>query len=104
MANVRNANTFYIDTAAADTNPDTTGNLSGNYLVTGIFITASSASATIILKDVTTGDLKINLQEASSGETHYYDLSDNPMHFPNGISPSTVTNIITTMLVKKVQG
>lgn len=102
MANIRNANTFYIDTAAADTAEGTTGNLAiKNIKVSNIIIHASGGAASVILKDVTTGDLKLEIGLANDNETLPLDFEDTPMLFPNGISPTTVTNATITCLLKE---
>lgn len=105
MANVRNGNTFFIDTVAADTDPGTDENLAiKNIKVKAIFITATAATAILELKDVTTGAVKFNLREASTGETDYFDLTNLNVVFPNGISPSTVTNMQATLIIQETRG
>lgn len=92
MANIRNANTYYIDGTAS--------NLAlKSVKVTHVIISASSATAILVLKDVTSGNIKFDGRVATSGESRTFDLSDNPIVFPNGIDPTTVTNCVATLVI-----
>lgn len=96
MASIRNGNTYYID--------DTTALTAANVKVTKITVTATSANAILNLQDVTTGANKINLRVATSGTTEVFDFSDDPLLFPNGISPNTVTNCNATCVISEARG
>ena len=99
MANVRSGNSFYVDTAASSEASSDASNLSlPNVVVTGVLLTATSASARIVLEDVTTGNIKLDLRVATSGDSKFFDLSRTPINFPNGISPATVTNAVATII------
>lgn len=105
MANIRNANTFYVDTVAADTSVSTTGNLVvQNAKVKGVVVTASSANAVIVLKDISTGNIKLDLRVPTSGETKFFEFRNSAVLFPNGISPSTVTNGVATIILDESRG
>lgn len=105
MANVRNANTFYVDSAAADTDPGTTGNLAvKNIRLVALTISATGGNSDLILKDVTTGATKLDVREATNGETDYYDFSNAPIVFPNGIAPTTVSNVVATLIIQETRG
>ena len=101
MANVRNSNTFYIDTAAANVTAATAGNLAlRNVKVLYIMIAPTGSTADFVVKDVTTGALKFSVDLATQ-ETKVLDFSRRPIVFPNGISPSTVTNCRVTMVIEE---
>lgn len=94
MANVRSANTFFIDA--------TTPTLAiKNIKVLYITVTATAASAILNLRDVSTLDNKINVRVATSGETGRFSFVDSPLVFPNGIDPNTVTNCVATLVVQE---
>lgn len=97
MANVRNSNTYLIDGTA------TTLAVS-NILVTHITVTATSANAVLVLQDVTTNAKKIELRVATSGSTQVFDFADNPIVFPNGVNPATVTNCVATAHIRESRG
>jgi hypothetical protein len=89
MANVVNGNTLYIDsTGTAVTQKDV--------FITHVTLTATSASAVLLLRDLTTAANKADLRVATSGATEVFDFSDNPMRFPNGIVVQTLTNCVAT--------
>jgi hypothetical protein len=98
VANKRNANTWYIDTAHATSADDLAGN---NLLVVGIFLTATAANGRVVLADAQgTPVTKLDLRVATSGASQYFDLSSAPVNFPNGISVSTLSNALATAIVK----
>lgn len=94
MANVRNGNTFYID---GTSDPLTVKGIRVSHIV----VTSVSSSATLILSDVDTGAIKIKLSVPADKTVLYVDLSDNPMVFPNGINPSTVTTCVATLMLQE---
>jgi len=105
MANIRNSNTFYIDTAAADAVATTTGNLaSKNIRVSYITLTATAATSELILRDVTTAANKISLKLDVDNISKSFDFSETPLVFPNGINPSTVTDCTATCVVQEQGG
>jgi len=104
VANVRNSNTFFIDTAAADQTPATTGNLSiFNIKVTHITMTATAATSLISLKDVTTDAQKFIFRLDIVDKTQEFDFADNPIVFPNGIHPETVTDCVVTCVIRETR-
>lgn len=99
--NPRSLNTIYIDTAAANTDPNT----AGNFAVKGIKVKAviyrsTNATNQLILKDVTTGNIKINISNATANLTDVYNFGDSPIVFPNGIAPTTLTAATATLIVE----
>lgn len=104
MANIRNANTYYIDTAAADHQPATTGNLAIKSIKVSYITMSSSGVAEFNLRDVTTDANKINVKLDTANKTEYLDFSDKPLLFPNGIHPETVTNCKVTLVLQESQG
>jgi len=101
MANVRNANSFYVDTAAGDADPGTSGNLAGPFSVTSIIVTADGGVAELNLHDVTTDAIKINIQVPADATTEHINLIGQPLLFPNGIHPETVSNCKATLIVRE---
>lgn len=96
MANVRNGNSYYIDTASV--NLDVSG-----VQVIGIILTGSGGAAELALADNISGasyPSKINVQ-AASGSTVHIDISDSPLVFPNGIRVVTATNTKATLILRE---
>lgn len=107
MANIRNANTIYIDTASAsgNTSVGTTGNFDvPGIKVKGLIVTPTSGDATLALKDVTTGATKLQAEAPNSDGSRHFDFSDDPIVFPNGIAPTTVTTCVATLIVTESRG
>lgn len=105
MANIRNSNTIYLDTASTGTSAGTTGNFDlPNIKVDYIAIRATSANAVLILQDVTTGATKLNYSLQAADESDTIEFVHSPMVFPNGIAPTTMTNCVATLVVKETRG
>lgn len=97
MANVRNANTYHIDTEYS-TNEEL---LAPNVIVVGVVVTATAAGGRLILADSQTSEpTKLDLSVATDGTTSFFDLSGCPVLFPNGIRPVTVTNVTATVIFR----
>jgi hypothetical protein len=88
MANVRNANTFHINTVSSST--------ASSYLdekdvqVIGIIFQSTTAGNEIIICDLklgtaAAGDEKMHISTAANNETLFLRLADMPIRFPNGI-------------------
>lgn len=96
MANVRNGNTFYVDSTSS-------GGTATSFInekqikVSYIFFTTDNANDAFTINDLnpstgnTAGDLKITGKEATADDSVWYDFSTSPMVFPNGIWISTLT-------------
>jgi hypothetical protein len=97
MANVRSGNTFFIDGTSASL--DVKG-----IRVSHIEVTSTNTGAVLVLSDVTTASTKIKLAIAADKTVLFLDFSDNPMVFPNGINPSTVTNCVATLMLQESRG
>ena len=90
MANIRNANTFFVDS---------TGTLTGaNFRVEGIIYTSTDATNSVIIKDISTGAVKFTISAPSAGETVQLRLGDSPVTFPNGVDIDTLTNATLTII------
>jgi len=92
MANVRNANTIYIDTASSAISVP---GLKISYVV----LTPTSANAVLVLQDSATSANKVDLRAATSGVSVVFDFSETPLVFPNGIVASTLTNCTATCVI-----
>lgn len=92
MANVRNGNTFYVD-STGDLNTTAT---KASYIV----VTATSANAVVILQDAVSNSNKIRLAVATSGDSETFDFSLRPLYFPGGIAVSTLTNAVACIVVE----
>lgn len=97
MANVRNGNTFYVDT---------TGTLdigsARNMKIACIWMTSSTTGGGIVLTDTTTGALKADLKVSLINDTKIIDCFDAKMVFPTGITV-TVTNATATLFLEESQ-
>lgn len=99
MANVRNANTFYIDTQSAGASDDLVVN---NVRLLGALVTAGAAGAKVILQDAAgTPVTKMDLRVATDESTSFFDFSNSPIIFPNGIKASTLTDAICTLIIEE---
>ena len=98
MANLLNGNTFYIDATSPDLDRK-------QVLVTYIALTATGANAILVLSDVGTApQKKLELRVATSGTTQLFRFTDSPVLFPNGISVTTLTNAVATLVIKNSGG
>lgn len=96
MANVRSANTFYIDTQRTSDSDDL---LVKGLAVSTIVVTATAANGRLVLKDpVATPITKLDLQVPTSGESVLFDFNLVPVLFPNGLSATTLTNAVATVV------
>lgn len=94
MANVRNSNSFFIEDTGLSL--DVIG-----IRVTHIVLTSTNTGALFVLSDNSTGAVKIKMAIAADKTMEFLDLSDNPIVFPNGIDPTTVTNCVATLMVQE---
>lgn len=100
MANVRNANTFHIDTSGTATAAILA---IPNIQLVGVIMASTADSAILELSDLTTAATKIylTLNTAAAISLKFIDLSNSPIVFPNGILPTTVTNCIATCIIRE---
>jgi hypothetical protein len=98
VANVRNANTFYIDTQRSTAADDL---VVKNIKVTDVIVTVSAAGGQVILSDVSTTNVKLSLKVATDEETKHFKFHASPILFPNGISATTLTNAVVTCVIQE---
>lgn len=96
MANVRNGNTIYVDSAATLTTDK-------NLHVVNVLVTATAASAVVVLADPDGTSLKADLRVATNGTTESF-MFVTPVFFPNGIKVTTLTNAIATIIYTRSGG
>lgn len=100
MANVRNGNTFFIDTQYSVSTDELAKK--GIRLVY-LFVSSSSATNQLTLADSLSAATKINVQninnQGNAGNSVLYDFNNNPMLFPNGIRPTKLQNCNATCVV-----
>jgi len=95
MANVRNSNTYFIDTASVSL--DERG-----VRVLGIVITGDGAVGELLLADNDSGasyPVKLDLR-APNNQSVYLDFIECPIFFPNGIRVITATTVLATLIIK----
>lgn len=80
----RNSNTLHISGAETDATILTAKNV----ILIGVLVSAGSGAEQVTFKDVTTSATKIHFH-CSANTTDYYDLSNCPIVFPNGIVVTT---------------
>lgn len=97
MANVRSANTFFID-ATTPTLPVK------NIKVTHVTITTTAAAGVLVLSDLVTASKKLQIHVSADKTTQIFRFTDNPIVFPNGIDPTTVTNCVVTLNIMESRG
>lgn len=101
MANVRAANTFYMDTqysAAAD-------ELATKSLrLIGFFMTATSANAICVLTD--SGTKKFEYRLPTSGSSIFLPLMQmgSPITFSTSVRPTTLTNCTASAVIQESSG
>lgn len=94
MANSRTANTIYIDTAANQVVELT------NVKVSGILFTGGSPNDAMILKEMSSGPIKLKIQAASADDTKYFDFSQNNLVFSQGIYVDTLSSgAVATLII-----
>lgn len=102
MANVRNSNTFYIDTQYTGSADEL---VASNLSVVGIIMRATGANAQVVLVDAQAAQpVKLSLGIATAGETIQLRLAEAPVLFPNGIRPLTLVNAVVTVILKESRG
>lgn len=90
MANIESGNSVYIDaTGALSAKP--------NQRVVQVLLTATAASARIVLTNGDTTTVKLDLRVATSGETGSF-VFDYPIVFSNGVHVLTLTNAVATLI------
>jgi len=92
MANAHNGNTLYIDSTGA-IGP------SKNVKVSHIFITGTGAAPRLVLQDGTTNKIDVRLMGTS--QTGHLPFDPVPMYFPNGVTVSTITNCVATIVISQ---
>lgn len=95
MANVRNGNTYYIDSASVSLNEP-------SIRVRSVLLTATNATNTLVLgDDNSTASYPTKLAlVGTSGVSLLFDYSSNPIYFPNGIRVTTVTACTATLILE----
>ena len=94
MANAINGNSVYVDTTGAldISKPQ-------NVKVTGVILTATAASAQLVLQDnASTAVNKLDVRVATDESSQFFDFSMTPIVFPNGIKVSALTNALATII------
>ena len=99
MANLRNSNTYCIDTAYS-TNEELAVR---NIRVSHIVVTATCANAILVLGDAGLGT-KVKLHVAATNTSQLFDFSDAPLVFSTSIRPTTVTNCVATCVIQESRG
>ena len=94
MANVRSANSWFVDSTTSSSADD----LTSPVVLTAVYLTATSANSVLVLSDPTTGATRINLREPTAGTTRHFRMDAAPLSFPNGIRVSTLTNAVATLV------
>lgn len=98
MANIRNANTVFLDTASTLSDIEKRNIKVSNIVLTSI----GGGTARLVLDDKTTGATKIDLRIPTGDESQSYPF-EKPMVFPNGIIPATVDFCVATLVVEETR-
>ena len=94
MANTMNSNTIYVDS---------TGDISdtAGILIDDIVLTATSANATVTIRDQASGNpVKLEIRLSTNGETTNLELK-RPIHIPTGLNIGTITNCVLTIIFRR---
>lgn len=95
MANARNSNTYFIDTASVSLDERA-------IKVLGIIITGNGGAAELKLADNDSGasyPVKFDIR-APSNQSIYLDFVNCPVFFPTGIRVVTANNVLATLIIK----
>lgn len=98
MANVRNANTFHIDTQYSTGTDELAVK---NIKVTDVIVTATAAGGRVVLADSVTGAVKLDLRVVTDEESKHFRFHESPILFPNGIKPTVLTNALVTCVIQE---
>lgn len=99
MANIRNANTWYVDTSDASLSVT-------NIRVMGIILTGAGSTSVLTLGDDNSADsypTKLTLSVAAN-TTQQIRLEDTPLVFPNGIRIKALTSGASATLLTSTAG
>ena len=95
MANIRNGNTFYIDTQYSAASDELA---SKGIKVIGIFVTSTAAGGRVVLADSSIAT-KLDLRVTADEDTVYFDLSNNPIIFSTSLRPTTLSGALVTCVL-----
>jgi hypothetical protein len=102
VANTRNGNSFYVDTEYTGASDELAIK---NIRVLGVVVTASASPGTLVLSDAQTSEpTKLDLRVATANSTAFFDFSECPITFPNGIRPTTLTDALATIIIEETRG
>jgi hypothetical protein len=94
MANSRTGNKLYVDTGSAQVTTSPT-------VVVGIFFTPSASNDAIILQDTSSSGTSLKVQWNTAKQTQFFNLTDCPLMFANGIYVASVdTGAVATLIIK----
>jgi hypothetical protein len=96
MANKRNGNTYYIDTAFSTSEELVATGLKATHVV----VTSTADFARVVLGDSSVGT-KVDLRVADLGKSEVFDFSENPITFSTSIRASTLTNAVVTVVLEQ---
>lgn len=94
MANTRNSNTIYVDTASNQVISDK------NVKLAYVAFTSNGAGDSMVLRDGTvSGAIKLNIKNATADDTKLLTFDLRPIVFPNGIYVDTLdTGAVATLV------
>lgn len=92
VANTRRGNLIYIDTTASAAEDRI------NQKVAYVILTATAASASLILEETSGSGDVVRFDKAAAG-TEVFPFPDRPMVFPTGIYVKTLTNAVATLVM-----
>ncbi len=98
MANIRSANTWYIDSETSSSSDDLV--VSG-IAVFSVLLTSTGGAATITLQDPATVPANKIVLNAKDGESFFLDVHNMAMTFPNGIRVYELDNGVATVIFKE---
>lgn len=93
MANTRQSNTWYVDTATSALTTDI------NQKIAAIIISNTAANAVLTLRETSGGSNKITLKNATDGSSQLFDFALKPIVFGTGIYVQTCTNCVATLIL-----
>jgi hypothetical protein len=106
VANVRSANTWFVDTTSDSGTASTY--VSGRCTLLGVIWYTAAAADTLKLFDksaasAAAGSQKLQLRAATALNAQYINLSDSPITFPNGVWVTLTTGAYATLIFDGAQ-
>ena len=97
MANAKASNVWDVNATGALTTDK-------SHLLFGVIMTATGASASLVLTEASGGATKFRYDIANDETSEFINLGETPIFFSQGMYVQTLTNCVAQLIYGKVQG